>query len=67
MSSVCEVMIHLSKKQRRRMKRDTKEYNLKLDAESEDYFEEDDESNQIWKILDLLVKNATFPADVGRV
>ena len=49
------------------MKRDTKEYNLKLDAESEDYFEEDDESNQIWKILDLLVKNATFPADVGRV
>ena len=34
--------------------------------ETEDYFEEDVETNQM-KILDLLVKNATFPADVGRV
>ena len=34
---------------------------------TKDYYEEYVETNQIWKILDLLVKNATFPADIGRV
>ena len=42
------------------------EFNI-CDDENEDYFEEDVETNQIWKILDLLVKNATFPADVGMI
>ena len=46
---------------------DEKKYQEICDDENEDYFEEDVETNQMWKILDLLVKNATFPADVGMI